>query len=516
MDVAALLETLSLSHLKNVLDESETVEKWCNVNDNAGRPALLAHFKQLGVSKLAERQSLVNGLGKARREGRLAGVQITPAPIAAPVAAAVADPVAPLAGRKGRILCLHGGGSSGPILRMQMSRITSVLGADYEFSFANGPCKQPVDPNSAQGKILGHFFEGLPVLRWMNIVDKNTGDDAQVVGGMASNVMRTGKDGRQVDILKMIATEAKMDAKAALSSATSEPTSAAHTAAAEDAPTEGTEATAISPATIHAADEKQKASTPDVSADSTAPATAAVPAATAPATHFSALSSDCHTYVEAGQGLRTLASHIREHGPFDGVFAFSQGANLLATWLCLVEAGVLDAKWAAPKWVCCCCATQWGWASHFDAKTEEFAAAIGPALGARMPDEVRRLALEAGFTPSPRLDKLMTCAPLGVPSMHLVGEKDPSRSFSEANVQLYATGTGPADGGTSTYAERQADGSGGSGGSSGEGAAFRGVVVHPNDHMPPRQKDVAEQLAAFAERWSPREREARPQAIGIA
>ena len=71
MDVAALLETLSLSHLQDVIGDSESVQWWCAVNDGLGRPALLAHFKQLGVGKLAERQSLVNGLGKARREGKL-------------------------------------------------------------------------------------------------------------------------------------------------------------------------------------------------------------------------------------------------------------------------------------------------------------------------------------------------------------------------------------------------------------------------------------------------------------
>ena len=68
--------------------------------------------------------------------------------------------------------------------------------------------------------------------------------------------------------------------------------------------------------------------------------------------------------LDAGLALRTLATYVKQHGPFDGAIGFSQGANTLALWLSLIEAGVLPYEWAAPKWACLICATQWGWAAR--------------------------------------------------------------------------------------------------------------------------------------------------------
>ena len=84
-----------------------------------------------------------------------------------------------------------------------MSRILQLMGNDYEFHFANGPSTMVVDPNSPNGKVLSHFFEGLPVLRWMDIVEKSTGRSANVVGGMAPS-SKTDRHGKSVDLLQEI------------------------------------------------------------------------------------------------------------------------------------------------------------------------------------------------------------------------------------------------------------------------------------------------------------------------
>jgi hypothetical protein len=439
MDLSGLLSALDKAHLSDLVAE-DTVASWCTLLDGKnGRPTLLGHLKNAGMDKLSDRQGVVNGFCKARREGKLAGAPpMASAPSTEPpktMVPPVQAPRAPPSVRKGRILCLHGGGSSGPILKVQMSRILQLMGSHYEFHFANGPSTMVVDPNSPNGKILSHFFEGLPVLRWMDIVEKSTGRSANVVGGMAPS-SKTDRHGQNVDLLQMIDD---MDAKNAGS------VSAHGDAPSSEAP----------PATVAAA-------------------------AAAPTVLLTELTGDTYTYAEAGAALHTLAQFVRTHGPFDGAFGFSQGANLLAVWLSLVEAGELDASWARPKWACLCCATQWGWGGNFDDKAAEFAAAIGPSLGARSPKEVRAVAGQSAAVIE-RLDKLMTCAPLAIPSLHWIGEKDPARPASEANVPYYEE-------------------------------AHRIVMVHPNDHMPPRQKEFAEALAEFAHAHA----HAAPAAVPIA
>ena len=102
----------------------------------------------------------------------------------------------------------------------------------------------------------------------------------------------------------------------------------------------------------------------------------------------------------------------------------------------------------------------------------------------------------------------MTVAPLGVPSMHLIGEKDPARPQSEATVTLYSAAPTAATQAVYRGARASADASG-DGAATAEGPSalsFREEVVHPNDHMPPRQKESAQALYEFAERWSPRQR----------
>jgi hypothetical protein len=445
MDLSGLLSALDKAHLSDLVAE-DTVASWCTLLDGKnGRPTLLGHLKNAGMDKLSDRQGVVNGFCKARREGKLAGAPpMASAPSTEPpktMVPPVQAPRAPPSVRKGRILCLHGGGSSGPILKVQMSRILQLMGNDYEFHFANGPSTMVVDPNSPNGKVLSHFFEGLPVLRWMDIVEKSTGRSANVVGGMAPS-SKTDRHGKSVDLLQEID---RIDAK------------------------------------------KAGSASPDGAAPSggeTLVAAAATAPAAAPTVLLTELTGETFTYSEAGAALRTLAQFVRTHGPFDGAFGFSQGANLLAIWLSLVEAGVLEAGWARPKWACLCCATQWGWGGNFDDKAAELAAAIGPSLGARSPEELRALAGQSGAALE-RLDRLMTCAPLSIPSLHWIGEKDPARPASEANIPYYEE-------------------------------ARRVVMVHPNDHMPPRQKEFAEALAEFAERWSSTPRAHATAAVPIA
>ena len=291
-------------------------------------------------------------------------------------------------------------------------RISHVMGERFEFLFCDSQIKAEVDPTSVQGRILSHFYEGLPVLRWFNIVDQATGKALDVGGGI-QNAEKTLKDGRKVTLLQHIADL--------------------------DNATDG-------------AKQDETSKEPD--------------------TTMVKLSGDVHAYRDVGTALRTLAEFIKTHGPFDGAFGFSQGANLLTTWLALCEAGIVDHTVAEPKWACCCCATQWGWAKEFDGRAEEFALAIGPELGARTPSELRQVAAATGVHTSSRLDCLMTGGRLQCPSLHLIGEEDPARPFSENMVELYAEET-------------------------------RTVLLHPNEHMPPKQKESALQLLEFAQHWSP-------------
>ena len=102
---------------------------------------------------------------------------------------------------------------------------------------------------------------------------------------------------------------------------------------------------------------------------------------------------------------------------------------------------------------------------------------------------------------SPRLERLVTAAPLGAPSLPLIAERDPARVHSETNVELYSDVSNDAT--TTHFLSR--DGSTPVADCDGE-ASFRAVALHPNDHMPPKQKEYAQALAEFAERWSPRQR----------
>lgn len=63
-DASTFLSQLDLSHL-TITDEDLT--ECCSIADSAGgRVEMLSHMKQIGISKLADRQKLANAIGRER------------------------------------------------------------------------------------------------------------------------------------------------------------------------------------------------------------------------------------------------------------------------------------------------------------------------------------------------------------------------------------------------------------------------------------------------------------------
>jgi len=81
MHTHELLGELQLSHLSETMNGQALLEL-VNILERS-RLELLQHLRDLGIEKLAERQRLANGLGKAHREGRV-GFQAPLQPIEAP------------------------------------------------------------------------------------------------------------------------------------------------------------------------------------------------------------------------------------------------------------------------------------------------------------------------------------------------------------------------------------------------------------------------------------------------
>ena len=336
-NIAALLDHLGLTHLHETPDAPLTdgpLQPWLGLK----RVLLLNELKAHGVG-LAERQAIANGLAKATREGRVAGSQ----PAAAPAPAPAPNPSrASRTGPKGRILCIHGGGSSGEIMKVQLNRFILEMGKDYEFLFVDGPAVLPMDPNSPQARVLNHFFTGLPVLRWMTIVDKATGVDANIVGFNGGQTRVDKKTGETVNLLDKV-DEFEQRERAtfglpappmapapshSVTAAASMPATASLKATPSAPSDEPTRAQATSDAS---ADVERPASAPPAKPSTAAPSTAEPPAAGPPTAQPasagpspSELSGERHAYAEAGVALRTLARFVRAHGPFDGFFGFSQ------------------------------------------------------------------------------------------------------------------------------------------------------------------------------------------------
>lgn len=161
------------------------------------------------------------------------------------------------------------------------------------------------------------------------------------------------------------------------------------------------------------------------------------------------------------------------------------------------------------RWACLCCGTHWGWAKQLDGRTAELAAALHP-YGARGPELIQSRAASCGSTPSPRLERLVTGCRLPIPSLHPIGEKDASRKLSEDLATLYAETLDDTHGPASAASGLSAPSSTTTGSlpedASQDASAslpLRTILVHPNDHMPPRQKEFAQALASLARRHSP-------------
>ena len=75
-DCATFLASLSLSHVV-LAQRTVSVEKFLAVLTKNGRLALLSHLKSVGVSKLADRQTIANALGRAQRDGFFSMVEET-------------------------------------------------------------------------------------------------------------------------------------------------------------------------------------------------------------------------------------------------------------------------------------------------------------------------------------------------------------------------------------------------------------------------------------------------------
>ena len=58
----------SLAHLDEIVDDVDTL---ASLQQSAGRPALLAHLKRLGVDKLGDRQAVAGVISRATKAGRL-------------------------------------------------------------------------------------------------------------------------------------------------------------------------------------------------------------------------------------------------------------------------------------------------------------------------------------------------------------------------------------------------------------------------------------------------------------
>ena len=74
--VAEFLSSCELSHLAEVLALASLPDLQSRLT--ASRPLFLAHLKEIGVSKLGERQALANAVSKAEKAGVLAPAYVAP------------------------------------------------------------------------------------------------------------------------------------------------------------------------------------------------------------------------------------------------------------------------------------------------------------------------------------------------------------------------------------------------------------------------------------------------------
>jgi len=155
-----------------------------------GRSSLLAHLKDIGVSKLPDRQALANGLGKAKRAGRVLASPDETAPSGdsrQTLTAAEAPPAGPPASakapaRKLRVLCLHAFRTNGAIFRkqMEMAGVAKLLEDGVELVFLDGPHVCTPEDNAKQYPIVKAYFPDSTYgsyREWFNATEVATGGD---------------------------------------------------------------------------------------------------------------------------------------------------------------------------------------------------------------------------------------------------------------------------------------------------------------------------------------------------
>ena len=139
-----------------------------------GRQPLLQGLLNAGAAKLPERQSLANGLAKAKRAGRVAPTDAsakpiesssaalpipTPPPTALPIQPATAMPSSD-PNRRLRILCLHSFRTNGKILQTQMamSQQQPLLSSFADCDFIDAPYECNAEDEKKQYEAVKQFF----------------------------------------------------------------------------------------------------------------------------------------------------------------------------------------------------------------------------------------------------------------------------------------------------------------------------------------------------------------------
>jgi hypothetical protein len=154
---------------------------------------------------------------------------------------------------------------------------------------------------------------------------------------------------------------------------------------------------------------------------------------------------------------------MTQHGPYDGVLGFSQGANLAVLLAALKESGAFknSTKELQFDFLILICGSAFGWEKQW------------PTAKDVLPK----------FDPLPLLAK-----PLTTKSMHFIGTADPFRSASDKLVTLFHK---------KDEEEDKDKGGGGGGGGGGETQSDPVVHAFTSGHKPPTQKTAAAALVEF-------------------
>jgi len=181
--VAELLRVCKLEHIQLT---GSTLSK-LDALLTEGRPKLLEHLKESGVSKLPERQGLCNRIAKAKREGLLTPAANEVTAVASPAANEVPAVASPAAGtvdvsdadaaaappapslppppprdssRPLRVLCLHSFRANGKILKQQMMLTgqEKFFEGLVEFDFLDAPYECTAEDEAKQYDVMKKYF----------------------------------------------------------------------------------------------------------------------------------------------------------------------------------------------------------------------------------------------------------------------------------------------------------------------------------------------------------------------